>query len=186
MVPLGAPAPDFALPDAVAGRVVRLADFADDPVLVVLFLCNHCPYVKHLRAGLAQFGRDAAGRGIAVVAINANDAGRYPDDSPERMREEARVAGYGFPYLVDESQAVAKSYRAACTPDLFVYDAQRRLAYRGQFDESRPGNGKPVTGADLRAACEALLAGRAPGAVQKASVGCNIKWKPGAEPDYFG
>jgi len=147
-----------------------------------MFICNHCPYVKHVRAGLAAFGRDYAPRGVAVVAINANDVERYPDDSPAKMKAEAAEAGYSFPYLFDETQQVARSYGAACTPDLFVYDADRRLAYRGQLDDSRPGNGKPVTGADLRGACDALLAGRRPSADQKPSMGCNIKWKPGNEP----
>lgn len=186
MLPLGTLAPDFSLPDAVAGGVVGLGDFADRPALVVLFICNHCPYVKHLREGLAGFARDYGPRGVGIVAINANDAVRYPDDSPEKMKAEARSAGYQFPYLFDATQQVAKAYRAACTPDIYVFDATRRLIYRGQFDDSRPGNGKPVTGADLRAACNAALEGRKPDPAQKPSIGCNIKWKPGAEPDYFG
>lgn len=183
MLPLGTTAPDFALPDP-SGRVVRLADFAAAPVLVVAFICNHCPYVKHVRAGLAAFGRDCAPRGVALVAINSNDAERYPADSPAAMDGEVRAAGYTFPYLFDESQAVAAAYRAACTPDLFVFDAARRLVYRGQFDDSRPGNGKPVTGTDLRAAVEAVLAGRPVSPRQVPSLGCNIKWQPGQEPDY--
>ncbi|MFN0069281.1 MAG: thioredoxin family protein [Limisphaerales bacterium] len=183
MLPLGTPAPNFALPDA-AGRTVQLADFAAAPVLVVAFICNHCPFVKHLRAALADFGRECAARGVALVAINCNDAERYPADSPAAMAAEAHAAGYDFPYLFDESQAVAAAYRAAFTPDFFVFDAARRLAYRGQFDDSRPGNGRPVTGADLRAAVGALLAGRTVPAAQTPSMGCNIKWRPGNEPEH--
>jgi peroxiredoxin len=186
MLPWGTLAPDFCLPDAVSGRTVALGDFAKSPVLVVVFICNHCPYVKHIRAGLAAFARDYQAKGVAVVAINANDVADYPEDSPAKMKTEAKAAGYTFPYLFDETQAVAKAYRAACTPDLYVFDRSRRLVYRGQFDDSRPGNGRPVTGADLRAACDAVLAGRAPAADQKPSIGCNIKWKPGNEPDHFG
>jgi peroxiredoxin len=183
MLPLGTPAPDFALPDT-AGRTVRLADFAAAPVLVVAFICNHCPYVKHLRAALADFGRDCAARGVAFVAICSNDAVTHPADAPAAMAAEARAAGYVFPYLHDAAQAVAAAYRAACTPDFYAFDAARRLAYRGQFDDSRPGNGRPVTGADLRAAVDALLAGRPVPPTQKPSMGCNIKWRPGYEPDY--
>ena len=185
MLPLGTAAPDFRLPEPATGRAVSLADFAASPVLVVAFLCNHCPYVKHLGATLAAFGAERAGQGVAVVAVSANDAVKYPADAPELMAAEARSAGWNFPYLFDETQAVAHAYRAACTPDFFVFDTQRRLAYRGQFDDSRPGNGRPVTGADLRAAVSALLAGRPVSARQIPSMGCNIKWKPGNEPDYF-
>jgi len=185
MLPWGTRAPDFRLPDAVSGRPVALGDFAPKPVLVVLFICNHCPYVKHIRAGLAAFGRDYQPKGVGIVAISANDVAEYPEDGPAKMKAEAKAAGYTFPYLFDETQAVAKAYRAACTPDLYVFDHTRQLVYRGQFDDSRPGNGRRVTGADLRAACDALLAGRAPAADQKPSIGCNIKWKPGNEPDYF-
>jgi peroxiredoxin len=181
MVPLGTPAPDFALPDT-QGRVVTRDSFAGSRGLLVAFICNHCPFVKHIRKGFAQFGRDYAGRGLAIVAINANDVERHPADSPERMAEEAKSAGYDFPYLYDESQAVARAYGAACTPDFFLFDAERRLAYRGQFDASRPSNRVPVTGADLRAAADAVLAGRPAPAEQRASIGCNIKWKPGNEP----
>ena len=183
MLPLGTPAPSFRLPDPT-GRLFALEDFAGAPALAVMFLCNHCPYVKHVADGVARFARDYAGRGLAVVAINPNDAARYPDDAPPRMAEEAARRGYGFPYLVDGGQAVAKAYRAACTPEFYLFDAERRLVYRGQFDGSRPGNAVPVTGADLRAAVDALLAGREVGADQKPSVGCSIKWKPGAEPSY--
>ncbi len=181
MLPLGTKAPDFQLPDTT-GRIVRLSDFAEAPALVVAFICNHCPYVKHIRAGLAAFGRDVQARGVAVVAINSNDVASYPEDSPERMAEEVRNAGYSFPYLYDESQEVARAYRAACTPDFYLFDRDRRLVYRGQFDDSRPGNGVPVTGRDLRAAVDAVLAGRPVAAIQKPSTGCNIKWKPGTQP----
>jgi thiol-disulfide isomerase/thioredoxin len=185
MLELGTPAPDFRLPDSL-GNAYALADFAASPALLVVFLCNHCPYVKHIRPELAAFARDYVGRGLAMVGINANDVAHYPDDSPRKMAEEVRSAGYVFPYLYDESQAVAKAYRAACTPDFFLFDKDRRLVYRGQFDDSRPSSGIPVTGRDLRAAVDALLAGRPIPPEQKASLGCNIKWKPGNEPDYYG
>lgn len=186
MLPWGTLAPEFNLPDAVSGRTVQLADFADRTALVVMFICNHCPYVKHIRAGLAAFARDYQAKGAGIVAINANDAAAYPDDSPARMKVEAKSAGYVFSYLFDETQAVAKAYRAACTPDLYLFDRDRKLVYRGQFDDGRPGGDQPVTGADLRAACDAVLAGRSPSPAQKPSIGCNIKWKPGNEPDYYG
>lgn len=184
MMPLGTVAPDFALPDT-EGRTVRLADFANAPALLVIFMCNHCPYVKHVRAGLADLARSLRAKGVAVVGINANDAKAYPDDSPEKMRLEAAEAGYTFPYLYDETQEVAKAYTAACTPDFFLFDADRRLVYRGQMDDSRPGNDEPVTGKDLRIAVDALLAGRPVPTEQKPSMGCNIKWRPGNEPEYF-
>jgi len=178
MVPLGTPAPPFRLPDP-AGRLVSREDFAGALALVVMFICNHCPYVKHVRTGLAKFGRDYDGRGLAIVAINPNDASAYPDDSPAMMAREIRDAGYEFPYLVDESQEVARAYGAVCTPDFFLFDGERRLAYRGQFDDSRPGNGRPVTGADLRAATDAVLGGRSVAGQQIPSIGCSIKWKTG-------
>ena len=184
MPPLGTTAPDFKLPDT-DGKTVSLADFKDAPALLVLFICNHCPYVKHLRTGLAQLARDYLPRGVAIVGINSNDVANYPEDSPARMKEEAKSAGYLFPYLYDESQAVAKAYRAACTPDLYLFGQNRKLVYRGQFDDSRPGNGIPVTGKDLRAALDAVLAGKPVSPSQKAGVGCNIKWKAGNEPEYF-
>jgi peroxiredoxin len=184
MAPLGMPAPDFRLPDT-NGKLVSLSDFAKAPALLVVFMCNHCPFVKHIRAGLAQFARDYQPRGLAMVGINSNDVGSYPEDSPAKMAEEVKAAGYAFPYLYDEAQAVAKAYRAACTPDFFLYDRDRQLVYRGQFDDSRPSNGRPVTGLDLRAAVDAVLAGRPVPAEQKASIGCNIKWKRGSAPDYF-
>jgi peroxiredoxin len=172
MLPLGTPAPDFALPDT-EGRIVSLADFETAPLLAVLFLCNHCPYVKHVRAGLIEFANDYAARGVRVVGINSNDAEAYPADAPDKMAAE----GYPFPYLFDATQEIARAYDAACTPDLYLFDQARRLAYRGQFDDSRPGNGRPVTGADFRAACDALLAGRPVPSTQTPSIGCNIKWR---------
>jgi peroxiredoxin len=183
MLPLGTAAPDFRLPDP-HGLEVALEDFRDAPALLVAFLCNHCPYVQHIRRGFAAFAKEYQGKGLAVVAINANDAREYPEDAAPRMAEEIERQGYVFPYLIDASQEVAKTYRAACTPDFFLFDGGRRLVYRGQFDGSRPGNRIPVTGADLRAAADAVLAGRAPSAEQTPSLGCNIKWTPGNEPDY--
>ena len=185
MLPLGTNAPDFRLPDTVSGKTIALADFAVAPALLVAFICNHCPFVEHIRAGLAQIGREYQARGVAVVAISSNDVGTHPQDGPAKMAAEARTAGYTFPYLYDETQAVAKAYRAACTPDFFLFDTSRRLVYRGQLDDSRPGSRLPVTGADLRAAIEAVLAGKAASPNQKPSIGCNIKWKPGKAPDYF-
>lgn len=184
MLPLGTPAPDFSLPDTDE-KLLSLADFKDAPALVVMFICNHCPYVKHLQADLAKFGKDYAAKGAAIVAISSNDVANYPDDSPQRMKADARRFGYTFPYLYDESQATAKAYRAACTPDFYVFGKDRKLIYRGQFDASRPGNGIPVTGSDLRAATDAALAGKPAPADQKPSMGCNIKWKSGNAPDYF-
>ena len=183
MMALGTPLPAFRLPDP-KGKMVASDDFADSPALLVAFLCNHCPYVKHLRRELAQFARDYQGSGLAMVAINANDVSNYPDDSPAKMAEEIEEVGYVFPYLYDESQEVAKAFRAACTPEFYLFDADRRLVYRGQFDDSRPESGRPVTGADLRSAVDALLAGSPIGPDQTPSIGCNIKWKPGNEPDY--
>jgi peroxiredoxin len=183
MLPLGTIAPDFRLPDT-QGSMVSLADFAPMPALLVLFICNHCPYVRHIRAGLAALAQDYQARGVAVVGINSNDAAAYPEDSPRKMAEEVRQTGYTFPYLYDATQAVAKAYRAACTPDIFLFDQKRRLVYRGQFDDSRPGNDTPVTGQDLRQALDALLSGRTIASDQKPSLGCNIKWKPGNEPKY--
>ena len=184
MLPLGTQAPDFALADAVTARTVRLADFDGTTALLVMFVCNHCPFVIHVRDELARVAADYAPRGLAVVAINANDIRTYPEDAPERMKPLAESKGWTFPYLFDSTQAVAKAYRAACTPDLFLFDAGRRLVYRGQLDDSRPSNGIPVTGRDLRAALDALLAGQPVPADQKPSIGCNIKWAPGNEPDY--
>lgn len=182
MLPLGTAAPDFTLPEPATGRPVSLGDFVSGPALVVAFICNHCPYVKHIRAELARFGRDCSSQGAAMVAISANDVSTHPEDRPDRMAAEAKAAGYPFPYLYDESQTVAQAYQAACTPDFFLFDAQRRLVYRGQFDDSRPGSDVPVTGRDLRAALAAVLAGRPVAKDQKPSLGCNIKWKPGRAP----
>jgi peroxiredoxin len=185
MMALGVEAPDFSLPDT-RGKLVSLADLADAPALLVVFMCNHCPYVKHVADELAVLAKEYQGRGVAVVGINSNDVESYPDDSPKKMAEEAKRRGYTFPYLYDETQEVAKEYHAACTPDFFLFDHDRRLVYRGQMDGSRPGNNVPVTGADLRAALDAVLARKPVPANQKPSLGCNIKWKPGNEPDYFG
>jgi peroxiredoxin len=185
MLPLGTKAPDFSLVN-VDGRTVSLADFQKSPALLVIFMCNHCPFVKHLADALAQFTADYMAKGAAVVGISSNDVASYPADSPEQMVREAEERGYQFPYLYDETQEVAKEYRAACTPDFFLFDRDRRLVYRGQFDDSRPDSGIPITGKDLRAALDAVLAGKKPSEKQLPSIGCNIKWKAGSEPDYFG
>jgi peroxiredoxin len=184
MLSLGTTAPDFHLPDTT-GRAVSRDDFKNAPAMLVAFICNHCPYVKHIRSGWAAFAREYQAKGLAIVGINSNDAEEYPEDGPKKMIDEVKAAGYVFPYLYDETQAVATAYRAACTPDFFLFDSDRRLAYRGQFDDSRPGNNVPVTGKDLRAACNAVLAGNPVPATQKPSAGCNIKWKRGNEPEYF-
>jgi peroxiredoxin len=184
MLSLGTTAPDFHLPDTT-GRAVSRDDFKNAPAMLVAFICNHCPYVKHIRSGWAAFAREYQAKGLAIVGINSNDAEEYPEDGPKKMIDEVKAAGYVFPYLYDETQAVASAYRAACTPDFFLFDSDRRLAYRGQFDDSRPGNNVPVTGKDLRAACNAVLAGNPVPATQKPSAGCNIKWKRGNEPEYF-
>lgn len=176
MLALGTKLPEFSLPDAVTGEAVSSASLAGKPA-VVFFICNHCPFVKHIRAGIADFGRYCREQGVAMVAISSNDAVAYPADAPPAMAAEAKEAGYTFPYLYDESQAVARAFDAACTPDLYIFDAQGNLAYRGQFDAARPGNDVPVTGRDARAAIDALRAGKAPSAEQIPSIGCNIKWK---------
>jgi peroxiredoxin len=181
MLPLGTPAPPFTLEDP-RGGTHSLADARGAPATVVMFICNHCPYVQHIRAVLAEVTRGLIERGVAVFAIQSNDVDAYPDDSPARMAEEAEAFGYQFPYLYDADQSVATAYRAACTPDLYVFDADQRLAYRGQFDASRPRNGLPVTGEDLVAAVDAVVAGRAPDPDQHPSMGCSIKWRPGNEP----
>jgi peroxiredoxin len=185
MLELGTPAPDFTLPDP-SGKMHALSDFAGGKALLVMFICNHCPFVKHIADELARLGREYQEKGVVVVAINSNDVEKHPDDRPEKMAEEAEARGYTFPYLFDETQEVAKAYRAACTPDFFVFDSERRLAYRGQLDDARPNNDAPVNGADLRAALDAILAGRPSPERQIPSMGCNIKWKPDNEPDYFG
>ena len=184
MLAIGTTAPDFHLPDT-DGKIVSLTDLNSQAALAVIFMCNHCPYVVHIRAGLAKLAHDYIPSGVGFVGINANDAKNYPTDSPARMKDEVKAAGYIFPYLYDETQTVAKAYRAACTPDIFLFDRGRRLVYRGQFDASRPGNGIPVTGKDLRNALEAVLAGKPASEMQVASLGCNIKWKAGNEPEYF-
>jgi peroxiredoxin len=176
MMELGTLAPDFALPDVVTGKTVRLDDFRGQKGLLVIFICTHCPYVKHVEKGLAEMGADYAGK-LGIAAISSNDAENYPDDNPEGLKEQASRLGFRFPYLYDESQEVARAYDAACTPDIYLFNKDLKLVYRGQFDASRPGNGIPVTGTDLRAALDAVLRDEKPPADQKASIGCNIKWK---------
>ena len=183
MLALGTPMPAFRLPDP-SGQWVSSDNFKDAPLLVA-FICNHCPYVKHIGSHFARLAREYQAKGVAIVGINSNDVKDYPEDSPEMMAKEVRTMGYSFPYLYDETQEAAKAYRAACTPDFFLFDRERRLVYRGQVDDSRPGNNRPVTGADLRSALDAVLAGKPVSPDQKPSVGCNIKWKPGNEPNYF-
>ena len=186
MLPLGTPAPNFSLLN-VDGQQVSLADFQGAPALLVVFLCNHCPYVIHIADHLAVLAREYQQRGVAVVGINSNDVSAHPADSPEQMVAEAETRGYTFPYLFDDDQSVAQAYRAACTPDFFLFDGQQRLVYRGQLDDSRPKQDppQPITGRDLRAALESVLAGQEVPDVQQPSLGCNIKWKPGNEPAYF-
>lgn len=185
LLELGAPAPDFHLPDVVTGKTISLDTFAGKKALVVMFICRHCPYVIHVKDELARLGRDYAGKPVGIVAISSNDAEAYPEDAPESLKEMAEQLGFNFPFCYDESQETAKAYAAACTPDFYVFDENRKLVYRGQLDDSRPGNGIPVTGRDLRAAIDAVLEGRPVPAQQKPSLGCNIKWKPGNEPDYW-
>jgi peroxiredoxin len=184
MLELGTQAPDFSLPDT-EGKIVSLSDFGDARALLVVFMCNHCPFVRHILDGLVTVAKEYQGKGVAVVGINSNDVDSYPDDRPELMARMAKQKGIPFPYLYDATQDVAKRYHAACTPDFFLFDGLRKLVYRGQFDDSRPGNTVPVTGVDLRAALDAVLRGGPVSHEQKASMGCNIKWKPGNEPDYF-
>ena len=183
MLPLGTPMPEFSLPDAVSGQTVSDQSLDKDHPTLVMFICNHCPFVKHLRDGLADFGKEYQSKGLNIVAISSNDVDNYPDDSPEKMKQEAADAGYTFPYLYDESQEVAKAFTAACTPDFFLFDKLGQLVYRGQFDDSRPSGELPVTGGDLRQAATAVIAGSPPPPDQKPSIGCNIKWKDA--PDYF-
>jgi thiol-disulfide isomerase/thioredoxin len=185
MLGLGTSAPAFDLPDTVSGRNIRLDSFPGKKGLLVMFLCPHCPYVKHIHSGLAALAEDYAGSELGMVAISSNDAGTHPDDGPDGLRQMARKLGFQFPFCYDETQETAKAYQAACTPDFFLFDGDRRLVYRGQFDDSRPSNALPVTGADLRAAIDAVLAGRSVGSQQRPSIGCNIKWKPGNAPEYF-
>jgi len=177
MLELGTTAPDFALTDVVTGKTVRRDDFSGQKALLVMFICAHCPYVKHIERALAALARDYAGKPLGIVAISSNDAATHPDDSPANLKRQAQTLGFGFPYLYDESQAVARAYKAACTPDFFLFDAKLRLVYRGEFDRSRPGNGVAITGVDLRTAIDTALAGNPPLADQRPSIGCNIKWK---------
>ncbi|ADJ28879.1 thioredoxin family protein [Nitrosococcus watsonii] len=186
MLDLGTQAPDFQLLEPATGRTVSLADFKGASGLLIIFMCNHCPYVKHISTALSQFAREYQPKGLAIAGISVNDVENYPDDSPEKMAEEVEAQGYIFPYLYDETQEIAKAYKAACTPDFFLFDKNHKLVYRGQFDASRPGNDAPIAGEDLRAAADAVLAGQPISGEQRPSMGCNIKWKPGNEPDYFG
>lgn len=183
MLVLGTKAPDFSLPDTKS-NIVSLGDFAEAPALLVVFMCNHCPYVKYILSDLVRLVKEYQNKGVAVVGINSNDFVNFADDSPEMMAKVAKKAGFTFPYLFDETQEVAKAYRAACTPDFFLFDKERKLVYRGQMDDSRPGNNIPVTGLDLIKAMNAVLAGRQVSSEQKPSIGCNIKWKQGNEPEY--
>ena len=186
MLELGTQAPDFRLPDVISGNAISLDTFAGKQGLLVMFICRHCPYVQHVKEGLARLGRDYAGKDIGIVAISSNDIANYPDDAPDKLKTMAREEGFTFPFCYDESQETAKAYTAACTPDFFLFDAARKLVYRGQLDDSRPGTAKPLTGKDLRAAIDAVLAGRPVSPTQQPSVGCNIKWKKGNEPAYYG
>jgi peroxiredoxin len=186
MLPLGTQAPDFHLPEVVSGETISLAAFADKKALLVMFICQHCPFVKYIQTELSRLGNDFADSDVGIVAISANDAEKYPDDAPESLKAMAINLDFQFPLCFDATQETAKAYTAACTPDFFVFDAERKLAYRGQLDDSRPSNDKPITGADLRSAIAAVLAGQPITDEQKPSIGCNIKWKPGNEPSYFG
>ncbi|MGA2761760.1 MAG: thioredoxin family protein [Spirochaetia bacterium] len=183
MLPLGTAAPRFSLPSCLGGTV-SLQDFSSAPALLVIFMCNHCPYVKHIQKPLAALVKEYEAKGVAAVGISSNDVASHPEDGPETMAKVAREIGYTFPFLYDETQGVARAYHAACTPDFFLFDAKRRLVYRGQMDGSRPGNDIPITGADLRRAMDAVLAGKPVPGEQRASIGCGIKWKPGNEPEY--
>lgn len=184
MLPLGTTAPHFSLPTP-SGEMVSLDQFRGHKGLVVMFICNHCPYVKHVAPELARVSAEYMAKGIGFVGISSNDIEKYPEDAPELMAEEAKRQGYLFPYLFDEDQSVARAYKAACTPDIFVFDSEMKLVYRGQLDDSRPKNDRPLTGADLRQALDNILEGKPVSEDQKPSIGCNIKWKPGAEPEYF-
>ena len=186
MLPLGTAAPEFQLPDVVSGKTISLATLSGSKALLVMFICQHCPFVKHVQSELAQIGRDYSDRPLGIVAISANDVANYPDDSPEKLKQMAQDLGFNFPVCYDENQSVSKAYTAACTPDFFLFDGSNKLVYRGQLDDSRPSTDIPVTGKDLRQAIEAVLSDRELDFEQKPSIGCNIKWKPGNEPDYFG
>ncbi len=184
MLPLGTKAPNFQLPDVVSGQTISLDTFAGKQALLVMFICRHCPFVKHLQSELAKIGKDYADFDVGIVAISANDAENYPSDAPDKLKEMSAELGFTFPFCYDETQETAKAYTAACTPDFFLFDANQQLVYRGQLDDSRPSNNKPVTGQDIRSALEALLASQPVNPEQKPSIGCNIKWKPGNEPTY--
>ncbi len=184
MLPLGMSAPPFELRDVVSGQVCSLDSFIGKSALLVMFLCRHCPYVLHIQAEIAKLGQDYAETGLGIVGISSNDPGHYPDDAPERLKEMAERLVLRFPFCFDETQEVAKAYKAACTPDFYLFDGERRLVYRGQFDDSRPGTNKPVTGSDLRGAIDAVLGGKPVDRNQKASIGCSIKWKPGQAPSH--
>ena len=186
MLELGTPAPDFALPDVISGKTISLSAFEDNSVLVIMFICEHCPFVKHVQNELAQLGHDYRAKNVGILAVSANSVQTHPQDAPEHLKAMAITLDFTFPYCYDETQAMAKVYTAACTPDFFVFDGDRKLAYRGQLDDSRPGNSIPVTGKDLRAAIDTLLLGQTLSPEQKPSIGCNIKWTPGNEPAYFG
>ena len=186
MLSLGTVAPEFKLPDVVSGKHISLASFADSQALLMMFICQHCPFVKHVQQELAQIGQDYSQKPLGIVAISANDVANYPDDSPTKLKQMAEALNFNFPLCYDESQEVSKAYTAACTPDFFLFDANQKLVYRGQLDDSRPGNNIPVTGQDLRRAINAVLQGKTVDFEQKPSIGCNIKWKPGNEPEYFG
>lgn len=186
MLPLGTQAPDFHLPEVVSGKTISLDTFADKKALLIMFICQHCPFVKHIKTELAQLGKDYFNSDLGILAISANDAEKYPDDGPESLKAMAIELDFKFPLCYDQIQETAKAYTAACTPDFFLFNVQRQLAYRGQLDDSRPSNNQPVTGADLRSAIAAVLAGQPIKIEQKPSIGCNIKWKPGNEPSYFG
>lgn len=185
MIPLGTSAPAFSLPEVVSGKTVTLETFKSKKALLVAFICSHCPYVQHIKEELAKLGRDYASKDLGFVAISSNDAKGYPDDAPASLKAFSEEQKFNFAFCYDESQSVAKAYSAACTPDFFLFDAARKLVYRGQLDDSRPGNGKPVTGKDLRAAIESVLNGKSQAKEQRPSIGCNIKWKPGNEPTYY-
>ncbi|WP_413163428.1 thioredoxin family protein [Capilliphycus salinus ALCB114379] len=186
MLALSTPAPDFQLPDVTTGETISLETFADKKALLVMFICRHCPFVKHVQNELAKIGKDYVPKGLGIVAISSNSVQTHPDDAPDQLKEMAQELGFNFPYCYDETQEVAKKYTAACTPDFFVFNGGRQLVYRGQLDESRPSNDKPVTGEDLRAALDAVLDHQPVSMEQKPSIGCNIKWHPGSEPEYFG
>lgn len=186
MLPLGTPAPAFMLNDVVSGDALSLGKFADKKGLLVMFICQHCPFVLHVQSELTRLGQDYVPQGLGILAISANSVKTHPQDSPDKLREQVKRASFNFPYAYDETQEVAKSYTAACTPDFFLFDKDHKLAYRGQLDDSRPGNEQPLTGADLRAAIDKVIAGETVPPDQKPSIGCNIKWAPGNEPSYFG